>query len=141
MRTGGSNSRDKGTATGMMAPAHTPAAVSDCKQGGKQVLMDDNDGIPWPYPALIMTTIQCHHHQLLYSKEPAIVGLPRCRSCYMMGDGGLTHTHLTHRLWVQVHSKAPTGYLCGSLQARHLVKPIRWLFNNTPRTKGIPHVD
>jgi hypothetical protein len=41
-----------------------------------------------PYPAPKMTTMRCHCHQLLYSKEPAIAGLPRCRSCYVMGDSG-----------------------------------------------------
>ena len=44
------------------------------------------------------TTTQCRrlrrHHQLLYSKEPAIAGLPRCRSCCMMGDSG---AHLASR--------------------------------------------
>jgi hypothetical protein len=54
---------------------------------------DDND----PSSTLTMMTMtQCHHHrhhhQLLYLKEPAIVGLPRCRSCCMMGDSG---AHLT----------------------------------------------
>ena len=50
-----------------------------------------------PYPAwTMMTTWCCCCHQLLYSKEPTFVGLPRCRTCYMTGDGGLICTHLTH---------------------------------------------
>ena len=38
-------------------------------------------------PAALMTTTQSRRrHQLLRSKEPAITGLPRCRSCWMTGD-------------------------------------------------------
>jgi hypothetical protein len=50
MRMRGQNSRDKGTAMGIMrvrtrmtAPAPASATVSNCSQGGKQVLMDNNE--------------------------------------------------------------------------------------------------
>ena len=78
-RTGSSNSGDKGTATGMMAPAPAPAAVSDCEQGGKQVLMDNNDGIPWPYPALMTTMTQCRCHQ---PPDPQVVGMGTLKSTH-----------------------------------------------------------
>jgi hypothetical protein len=53
---------------------------------------DDEDDNPSTALTTTMTTMtQCRpHHQLLYSKGPAIAGLLRCRSCYMMGDSGST---------------------------------------------------
>ena len=48
---------------------------------------NDEDEDDDPSTAPTTTTTQCRcRQQLLYLKEPAIAGLPRCRSCCMMGD-------------------------------------------------------
>jgi len=51
-------------------------------QGDSNGNDEDDDDDPSTAPTATMTT-QCRRrrHQLLYSEEPAIAGLPRCRSC------------------------------------------------------------
>jgi hypothetical protein len=88
-----------------------------------------------------MTMQCCHCHQLLCSKKPTIVGLPRHRSCCTTGDSRPTCTHhdpwlVTCGLWVgwvrvRVPSKVPAGYLCGSLTV------CAYLFGQSSHTKLI----
>jgi len=84
-----------------------------------------------------MMTQCCHHLWLLCLKEPAIVGLPRCRS-YLMGDSctcwpvaheptgcGYGYTQTTNHYTTQVHSSKVVYTSCN---------PQGWLFtNHAPR--------
>jgi hypothetical protein len=66
----------------------------------KQLLMR------WNSPALTMMMSWWCHNQLLYSREPTIAGLLRCRSCYKTGDGGRPILAWPVAWW-------PTGCGCG----------------------------
>jgi len=59
---------------------------------------------------MMMTQCCCHCHQLLCTKKPAIVGLPRCRSCY------IGWVMATTREWGQHHQQHQCKH-CSSTKA------------------------